>query len=896
VTEEAIAPGSSISAYRIESRLGEGGMGVVYRATDTRLNRPVVIKVLSDRLADATARRRFQREARMASALNHPHILTVYDAGEVGDRQYLVTEFVDGGTLRDWCRAERRPVRQALELLVGVADGLAAAHAAGILHRDVKPENVLVTKSGYAKLADFGLAKLEDRAVPEAVTQAGPATRTAFGTILGTVAYMSPEQAAGAAVDARSDVFSFGVMLYEVVAGRKPFAGPSELVVLQSIMHGDFEPLGAETPADVRLMIEKTLANDPAERYQSMRELVVDLRRAVRRRDEPGSGAPAAPAVARARRRLGPIAASALVLTAGAIGWVLWRGIAGSDRARAAEITVRRLTDLVGLEETPALAPDGASVAFVSSAGGHRQIWVRTTASGAQLQVTSDAVDHYGPRWVSADTLIYYTPGPQAGEQGTLWERTVLPGSVRRLAASLGPGDASHDGRSVAFFRFHEGAPELVVAARDGTAVRMLARLPPGAGFNVRWSPDDRRLLYFHEVGGATFETSAWIIDSSGGAPRKVTDGVMLQAATWRPDGSGLIVSSSRGSLMQYPPTFNLWDVPLDGTAQSQVTFGEASYESPDIGPLGRLVVSRVRASADVWKFPVTSAPAENVRGGIRITRQTGLLQTLTLSPDESEVAYLSDIGGQANVWVAKVATGQSRPLTQEFDPRVFVAVPSWSPRGDWINYLSNRTTRTADVTLWVSKPDGSEKRDLGPVGAWVCWSGDGRWVYYSAMNRQGGFELRKIALDGSEPVTVRTDDAVGCSVTPDGSALYYGKILRQSGGGWDFELRVARPESGESRPLARISGTRVPVAAVNFQMYLSPDGRSLATPLVDGATTNLWALSTETGTMRPLTDFGARNVVIARRIGWSRDGAFIYASVADVDSDIVMLTGLAGR
>jgi Tol biopolymer transport system component len=714
--------------------------------------------------------------------------------------------------------------------------------------------------------------------------------------IVGTVAYMSPEQAAGSAIDARSDVFSFGVMLYEIVAGRKPFAGPSDLVVLQSIMHGGFEPLGEATPADVRLMIEKALAKDPAERYQSMRELVVDLRRAARRSED--SGSRALPAPARTRNRLGLIAAGALVLTAVALGWVFGQGLAGGrdTRAPAGEITVRRLTDLVGLEETPALAPDGASLAFVSTVGGRRHIWVRTTASGSQLQVTNDAVDHYGPRWLSADTLIYYTPGPQAGEQGTIWERTVLPGSVRRLAASLGPGDASHDGKSVAFFRFHEGAPELVVAARDGTAIRTLARLPPGGYFNVRWSPDDRRLVYFREVGGATFDTSAWIVDVSGGAPRKVADGVILQAATWRPDGSGLIVSSSRGSLMQYPPTFNLWDVPLDGTAQSQLTFGEASYESPDLGSLGRLVVSRVRASADVWKFPVTGAPDENVRRGVRITRQTGLLQTLTVSPDESEVAYLSDIGGQANVWVASVATGRSRPLTQEFDPRVFVAVPFWSPRGDWINYLSNRTTRTADVTLWVSKPDGSEKRDLGPVGAWVCWSGDGRWVYYSVFNPQGAHELRKVSVDGGAPVTVRTDDAVGCSLARDGSALYYAKILRQSGGGWDFEVRVARPESGESRPLARVAGARVPVAAVNFQVYLSPDGRSLATPLVDGATTNLWALSTETGTMRPLTDFGARNVVIARRVGWSRDGAFIYASVADVDSDIVMLTGLAGR
>src|SRR5579871_904097 len=228
-------PGFQIGQYKIESLLGEGGMGVVYRALDTRLNRPVAIKLLSNDFADAAARRRFQREAQMASALNHPHILTVYDAGEFEGRQYLVMEFVDGTTLKGWARDEKRTWRQIAEILTGVADGLAAAHAAGILHRDVKPENILVAKNGYAKLADFGLAKLLDRGSQEDATRTVTLEGTKPGVVMGTIAYMSPEQAGGRPVDARSDVFAFGIVLFEILARQRPFRGASDLEVLQAI-------------------------------------------------------------------------------------------------------------------------------------------------------------------------------------------------------------------------------------------------------------------------------------------------------------------------------------------------------------------------------------------------------------------------------------------------------------------------------------------------------------------------------------------------------------------------------------------------------------------------------------------------------------------------------------
>ena len=277
-----VSAGTRLGAYEIVALLGAGGMGEVYSAHDAKLNRPVAIKFLSDELADAAACRRFQREAQTASSLNHPHILTVYDVGELDGRAYLVTEYVDDGTLKDWAAAERRPWAQLVELLAGVADGLAAAHDAGIVHRDIKPENILVAKNGYAKLADFGLAKLFDANPREAATRAVSVGQTRPGVILGTIAYMSPEQASGRPVDARSDIFSFGVVLYEGLAGRQPFAGTTDLEALQRIQHQAPEPLGQEIPPALRMLVEKALEKDPARRYQSMREMVVDLRRLTR--------------------------------------------------------------------------------------------------------------------------------------------------------------------------------------------------------------------------------------------------------------------------------------------------------------------------------------------------------------------------------------------------------------------------------------------------------------------------------------------------------------------------------------------------------------------------------------------------------------------------------------
>ena len=274
--------GARFGQYEIAELLGAGGMGEVYRARDTKLPRDVAIKILPLFTTNADRLTRFDREARTLASLNHPHILTVHDIEHVDGRPYLVTEFVDGGTLKTWALSETRTWRQSVELLVGVADGLAVAHTAGIVHRDIKPDNILISKNGYAKLADFGLAKLFEGIASGTRADTIAAARTHPGMIVGTIAYMSPEQAAGKLADARSDIFSFGVVLYEMLAGRRPFTGPTELEVLQRLQHQAAEPLSNAIPSALRTLVETSLEKDPAERYQSMRDMVVDLRRVMR--------------------------------------------------------------------------------------------------------------------------------------------------------------------------------------------------------------------------------------------------------------------------------------------------------------------------------------------------------------------------------------------------------------------------------------------------------------------------------------------------------------------------------------------------------------------------------------------------------------------------------------
>ncbi len=582
-------------------------------------------------------------------------------------------------------------------------------------------------------------------------------------------------------------------------------------------------------------------------------------------------------------------------------GLLIFAGIAAWRMARTAKhflgktVELQRLTDFVGLEEFPAISPDAKTVAFSADTGPNRQIWVRLIAGGRPLQITKDAAEHVFPRWTrDSASIIYYSPPPKGVAQGTLWEVSALGGTPRRLATSLSGADVSHDGKKLAFFRLNDKEQiDLAVLDRDTSQLRVLSELPSRFEYIYpRWSPDDSSIAY--QRGSQLWADDIFLVQASGGSPRQIThEGVLSGGLCWLPDGSGVLFSSARGSTILYLPTMHLWSVGIDGSGPTQVSYGETSLQNPDLDVDGKLVASRLRIQHQIWKYPVDGTPADNVSHAQAITQQTGIVETPSVSPDDRQLAYLSDEGGHGNVWIMNLDTKESRQLTSEHDPRVTVGVPVWSPDGVNLALVSTRDTPNWDILgLWVINPDGSNLRRLAEqVSGFATWSNDSRWLYYT---KQSGdvYQILKTELATGRSALVRTDNGWSSAVTPDGSALYYMVPLLNVNGVADYEVRVARPDTGPSQALARISGDRFPHWQ-NPQAVISHLGKWLVLPLNDGVQTNLWLVSTADGKLRQVTDFGSRRTFIARRVSWSSNDRYVYAAVGDGDSDIIQMEGI---
>src|SRR5579871_1541149 len=382
--------GREVSHYRIVEKLGGGGMGVVYKAEDTELGRFVALKFLPDDLAhDPQALERFRREARAASALNHPNICTIHEIGQQQGRPFIVMEFLDGTTLKHRITGRPLDTETALEIGMQIAEALEAAHAEGIVHRDIKPANIFLTKRGQVKVLDFGLAKVVKAKAQVAEVEATLSDDlTSIGSTLGTVAYMSPEQASGRQLDVRSDIFSFGILLYELLAGRRPFTGANDLELLQTLIHGSPQPLRQNVPPMLSMIVEKALEKDPDDRYQSMREMLVDLRRCRRARLV---GAP--PAAQRKVPRNWLVWGIAGVMFVAVIVWEALRPAARpTNLLEGAHFT--RLTDFETTEA--AISPDGRFVAFVSDHDGSNDVWLTQVGVGQLINLTQGKVDQVG--------------------------------------------------------------------------------------------------------------------------------------------------------------------------------------------------------------------------------------------------------------------------------------------------------------------------------------------------------------------------------------------------------------------------------------------------------------------------------------------------------------------
>jgi serine/threonine protein kinase len=888
----SLIQGSRIGRYQIQSLLGAGGMGEVYRAHDEKLGREVAIKVLPAAFAADTERlARFEREARTLAALNHPNIAAIYEIAESNGAPALILEFIEGETLEDSLapgvglrasgssvprdsgsgrepgaeslrpdrtQAKGLSIDKALRIALQIADALEAAHERGIVHRDLKPANVKLTPSGIVKLLDFGLAKSHDTAPPDDLTHSPTKALniTDAGAILGTVAYMSPEQARGLIVGKQSDIWAFGCVLYEALAGRSAFSGETAADIFVSILERtpDWTALPAETPPAIQRLLRRCLEKDVRRRLRDIGDARLEIEEAL---VHPGETATPT------------------------------RGVP------AKEVQFSRLTDFVGHKESPAISPDGKMVAFVAMTGGRRQIWVRMLTGGAALQVTRDPVDHEQPRWVpDSSTLIYFTRPRSSDNEGSIWQISALGGPPRRIASALSGGDISRDGRCVAVFQDGTDTIDLVTVSRDGSRHNVVARLPPQEYYRTpRWSPDDRSIAF--QVGGIeAFDLRLDVVDVANGQRRELARGSNLQGLTWRRDNSGLIYASSKGSTLLYPPVFNLRTVERDGRDDRQLTFGDISYVEPDMQAAGTLVACRLRTRSDIWKVPVTGTPAENTMSAVRVTHQNGHVQTPSVSPDGSEVVYLSDNGGHGNLWVIGTDGSNERQITFDQEPDVALGVPHWSPRGDWIVFIVSRAFRSG---LAIVRPDGGDRRTIGPERCWhASWSPDGKWIYYSAPYERG-LRLEKFPVDGGEPVVVSDSSTGGVVIVNDAVKYISHRVMgSRSFGRWSGEselLKVA--DDGSAASLARIPGTRIPVLPMLFQPQLSPDAIRLAVPLIDGATTNIWSILADGGPLRPLTDFGSRSILIARSISWAHDSQSIYAAIAEIETDVVLFDGL---
>jgi len=854
----SLSSGTRIGPYKILTPLGAGGMGEVYRALDDRLGRQVAIKMLPaafrsdpDRLA------RFEREAKALASLNHPNIAAIYGIEEHDGVSALVLELVEGETLASVLQRGALPLATALDFAHQICDALEAAHERGVVHRDLKPANIHITLSGMAKVLDFGMAKAGlDEDVDRSMSPTIAAGATRAGVLLGTAAYMSPEQARGLAVDKRTDIWSFGCVLYEMLTARLAFAADTVSDILVAVLERDPDwaalPRGTPPPA-VRLL-RRCLEKQTKRRLHDIVDARFDIEEAQ--------------------------SAAAHVVPAAATG------------APSCEVEFQRLTDRSGMKESAALSPDGKMVAFVILAAGRRQISLRMIAGGTPLQITHDDVDHQEPRWApDSSTLIYYTRPATPGGTGTIWEMSALGGAPRHVTASIGGGDISHDGRRVAAFQPADSCIELVAVQRDGSRKARIAQLPPHYLYtNPRWSPDDRSIAF--QSSGIEFDHHLEVVSVDGGARREITRSEWLKGFAWLPDGSGVVYSSSIGSAVLYPPVFNLRTVGGLAVKGEQLTVGDVSFWEPDLHrSSGKLIATRFRSRSDVWRIPAAGSPAENTAAATRITRQTGHVQTPSVSPDGMEIVYLSDHGGHGNLWIARTDATGVRQITFERDPGVAIGVPMWSPDGDWIVFI---VTSNGQTGLWLVRPNGSELHQLVAQGFSACWSRDGRWVYYT-RRLVGSGRHEKISVDGGTPVFVR-DEMGAAAVSADEQTIYYAvrvasdQLARWSG---DCEVRRVRLAADGVDVLTRIPGSRIPVSPLILQCFLSPDGRLLATPLTDGATTNIWVLPTDGGPMRKVTDFGDRSVLIGRSVSWSADGQHLYAAIAETETDIVSFDGM---
>jgi serine/threonine-protein kinase len=793
--ELVLPTGTRLGPYEIVSPLGAGGMGEVYRARDSKLGRSVAIKVLPSEVArDPEALDRFRREAKVLASLNHPNIASIYGF-EDSDRPGLVMELVEGPTLADRILAGPVSVEEALIIAKQVCEALEYAHERGIVHRDVKPANIKVAADGTVKLLDFGLAKaLEDLVVNADLSNSPTFTHmpTQAGLILGTAAYMSPEQAKGRPLDRRSDVWAFGCVLFEMLTGKTVFSGESVTDTLAEIIKAepDWSLLPANTPKPIRILLRRCLKKDVKQRLQAIGEARIAIEEVLAvpagTHGEETENAKAGTAERRSHSLVGWIGGFFIgaVLTA-AVAW--WATRSGSVPAA---MQFSAVTSFAGVQAQPTLSPDGRSIVFISNRDGHYNVYVGLVHGGELVQITHDAGLKSRPSWSPDGSTLAYA---QLNDSGTMdiWEVAALGGPPHKVILNATDPAWTPDGSSLVYQNIADGA--IWTSGVAGENPRLLVRMEPGSmGTEPRISPDGKMVAIAVRGAANAPYSDLEVADLTTGKVRlrDQDEGLALSPA-WSPDSSAIYFSSSRGG------TLNIWKIGADGRGLRQVTAGEGDDTELDVSSDGkRLVFATLRLNIGLVQFDSQAKPGES---GAKVLAADPARNEFgpAYSPDGTHLAFFTNLKGVENesIGVADANGANAVQLVRDSRLNVF---PRWSPDGTHLIFLSVSVDGGRSEYRSVAISGGAPQTimqlgsGLFPGLGLVDVGRDGRLLYQDDAGEMQAFDPR----DGKASTLGRLPVAGAVRWSADGSAIVYVIWSRQendpAAGIWTTDFKAA--------------------------------------------------------------------------------------------------------